>query len=220
MSIRKGTAEGYDRFYRDAFDIVTSDAVPAMRSTSIAKIRAPRSLWPRIRWGQSALLARRLVEAGVTYVTVNMGGWDTHNNNFKELKTNIAAALRPGAGRPGRRPVRARPRSQGAGDDPTASSAGRRASTPTPAAITGRARCRSSSPAAACSMGQVIGTTDARAEYPTSRRRRSAGRAGHDVSGARHRLPPRILRRRATADPDPQRGQADRGVSMIDGKRT
>ena len=36
--------------------------------------------------GQSMLLARRLVEAGVTFVTVNAGGWDTHANNFEALK--------------------------------------------------------------------------------------------------------------------------------------
>jgi uncharacterized protein (DUF1501 family) len=29
------------------------------------------------------------VEAGVTYVTVNMGGWDTHSNNFNEMKTRL-----------------------------------------------------------------------------------------------------------------------------------
>jgi uncharacterized protein (DUF1501 family) len=32
------------------------------------------------------LLSRRLVEAGVTFVTVNAGGWDTHANNFEALK--------------------------------------------------------------------------------------------------------------------------------------
>jgi uncharacterized protein (DUF1501 family) len=36
------------------------------------------------------LLARRLVEAGVTYVTIQAGGgWDTHGNNFNELKNNL-----------------------------------------------------------------------------------------------------------------------------------
>ncbi len=33
------------------------------------------------------LLARRLVESGVTFVTVNAGGWDTHANNFEALKS-------------------------------------------------------------------------------------------------------------------------------------
>jgi uncharacterized protein (DUF1501 family) len=32
------------------------------------------------------LLARRLIEAGVTFVTVNAGGWDTHANNFEALR--------------------------------------------------------------------------------------------------------------------------------------
>src|SRR5262249_61948905 len=38
-------------------------------------------------FGQSALAARRLVEAGVRFVTVGIGGWDTHSKNFDALKT-------------------------------------------------------------------------------------------------------------------------------------
>jgi Protein of unknown function (DUF1501) len=84
----QGTAEGYDRFYRDAFDIVTSD--DCRRAFDVHK-EDPRlrDRYGRDSWGQSALLARRLVEAGVTYVTVNMGGWDTHSNNFQSLKTSL-----------------------------------------------------------------------------------------------------------------------------------
>jgi hypothetical protein len=37
-------------------------------------------------FGMSCLLATRLVEAGVRFVTVTLGGWDTHNNNFQTLK--------------------------------------------------------------------------------------------------------------------------------------
>src|SRR5262249_62071526 len=37
-----------------------------------------RDRYGRHTWGQSVLLARRLVEAGVTFVTVHMGGWDHH----------------------------------------------------------------------------------------------------------------------------------------------
>lgn len=36
--------------------------------------------------GQSCLLARRLVERGVPFVTVNSSGWDTHQNLYRELK--------------------------------------------------------------------------------------------------------------------------------------
>src|SRR5207253_6495862 len=37
-------------------------------------------------FGQSCLLARRLIEAGVRFVTVTVGGWDTPADNFKSLK--------------------------------------------------------------------------------------------------------------------------------------
>jgi hypothetical protein len=83
-----GTAEGFDRFYRDAFDIVTSKACRAAFNIHKEDPRL-RERYGRNTWGQSALLARRLVEAGVTYVTVNMGGWDTHANNFNSLKTGL-----------------------------------------------------------------------------------------------------------------------------------
>jgi hypothetical protein len=84
----QGTAEGFDRFYHDAFDIITSD--DCRRAFDIHQENPRlRDQYGRNSWGQSALLARRLVEAGVTYVTVNMGGWDTHANNFQALKTNL-----------------------------------------------------------------------------------------------------------------------------------
>src|SRR5262249_50826634 len=82
-----GAAEGFDRFYHDAFDIVTSKATQDAFDIHKEDGRL-RDRYGRDSWGQSALLARRLVEAGVTYVTVNMGGWDTHANNFQALKTN------------------------------------------------------------------------------------------------------------------------------------
>jgi hypothetical protein len=83
-----GTAEGYDRFYHDAFDIVTSDDCKRAFDIHQEEPRL-RDRYGRNSWGQSTLLARRLVEAGVTYVTVNMGGWDTHGNNFQQLKTSL-----------------------------------------------------------------------------------------------------------------------------------
>jgi hypothetical protein len=47
-------------------------------------------------FGQACLLARRLVEAGVTFVEVGMGGWDTHQNNFdtvRNLSTQVDAGF-------------------------------------------------------------------------------------------------------------------------------
>jgi uncharacterized protein (DUF1501 family) len=39
------------------------------------------------------LLARRLIEGGVRFVTVTDGGWDTHQNNFTSLKTRLLPRL-------------------------------------------------------------------------------------------------------------------------------
>jgi hypothetical protein len=66
-----------DRFSREAFDFVASPA--ARRAFDIHK-EDPRlrASYGRTSWGQSTLLARRLVEAGSTFVTVHFGGWDHH----------------------------------------------------------------------------------------------------------------------------------------------
>jgi hypothetical protein len=83
----QGSAEGYDRFYREAFEIVTGDRARTAFDIHSEDPRV-RDRYGRDSWGQSTLLARRLVEAGVTFVTVNMGGWDTHNNNFQSLRNS------------------------------------------------------------------------------------------------------------------------------------
>jgi uncharacterized protein (DUF1501 family) len=55
-----------------------------------------RDRYGRHSFGQSLLLARRLVEAGVPVVQVNMGrvqNWDTHSGNFRRLKTDLLPPL-------------------------------------------------------------------------------------------------------------------------------
>jgi Protein of unknown function (DUF1501) len=55
-----------------------------------------RDKYGRHQFGQSMLLARRLVEAGVPVVQANMGGvqnWDSHDNNFKRLKNDLLPPL-------------------------------------------------------------------------------------------------------------------------------
>jgi hypothetical protein len=49
-------------------------------------------------FGKACLLARRLVEAGVTAVEVNLGGWDLHANVFNQQKNNLLPALDKGMG--------------------------------------------------------------------------------------------------------------------------
>jgi len=38
------------------------------------------------RGGQSCLAARRLVQRGVPYITINFGGWDSHTDNFRAMR--------------------------------------------------------------------------------------------------------------------------------------
>jgi hypothetical protein len=72
-----GTAEAMDRFSQEAFDFVTG---PTARQAFDVGREDPRvrDRYGRHTWGQSTLLARRLVEAGATFVTVTFGGWDHH----------------------------------------------------------------------------------------------------------------------------------------------
>jgi len=44
-----------------------------------------RSAYGSGRFGEGCLLARRLIETGVSFVEVNLGGWDTHQNNFPRV---------------------------------------------------------------------------------------------------------------------------------------
>ncbi len=74
-----GTMDTMDRFERSAYDMVVGGA--ARKAFDISSEEPElRDRYGRTSWGQSTLLARRLVEAGSTWVTVHMGGWDHHWN--------------------------------------------------------------------------------------------------------------------------------------------
>jgi hypothetical protein len=85
----RGDIEGLDTFYREGLEMVTD--TKAQRAFDVQREPAAlRERYGRNDLGQCCLLARRLVEAGVTYVTVQAGGgWDTHGDNFKQLKNNL-----------------------------------------------------------------------------------------------------------------------------------
>ena len=53
-----------------------------------------RDMYGRNLFGQGCLLARRLVERGVPFIEVNLSGWDTHGNNFDQVK-NLCGVLDP-----------------------------------------------------------------------------------------------------------------------------
>jgi hypothetical protein len=74
-----------NRFYQQAYDLITSPAAKKAFNLSEEPDRV-RDRYGRHRHGQSALLARRLIEAGVRFVSVETAWWDTHQDNFKDLK--------------------------------------------------------------------------------------------------------------------------------------
>lgn len=77
--------EHFDR----AFDLMTSRAVA--EAFDISREPAPlRDRYGRHTFGQSCLLARRLVESGVTFVTVNCVPWD-HHGTPPQLQTEVGA---------------------------------------------------------------------------------------------------------------------------------
>jgi uncharacterized protein (DUF1501 family) len=74
-----------DESYKAALNMIT--APETKKAFEIEKEEATlREAYGKNRFGQSCLLARRLIESGVRFVTVTDGGWDTHQNNFKSLK--------------------------------------------------------------------------------------------------------------------------------------
>jgi hypothetical protein len=72
-----GTAVAINQFEQQAFDLVTGEKARQAFDLNTEKSET-RELYGRHSWGQSVLLARRLVEAGVTFVTCHFGGWDHH----------------------------------------------------------------------------------------------------------------------------------------------
>jgi hypothetical protein len=87
--------EGLDSFSQQAHTIITS---PRARQAFDVSREAPAFARPfgGHDFGQSCLLATRLVEAGVRFVTVQLGGWDTHADNWKKLQSTLLPTLDEG----------------------------------------------------------------------------------------------------------------------------
>ena len=80
-----GSVQARDAFYEKAHSLITSPL--ARKAYDLSQETAKtRERYGMNAFGQSCLLARRLIEAGVQFVTVTDGGWDTHQNNFRTLK--------------------------------------------------------------------------------------------------------------------------------------
>ena len=79
-------AEGSAQLVRYRQEALALLGSPATRAFDLSQEKEEtRNRYGRHRFGQSCLLARRLVEAGVPWVTVNFGGWDTHREHFAAM---------------------------------------------------------------------------------------------------------------------------------------
>jgi hypothetical protein len=80
-----GTMAGMDSFTSRAFEMVTSGTVRDALDIS----KADAKTRDRYKGVEQFLTARRLIEAGVGCVTLSIGGWDTHGQNFTTLKRQL-----------------------------------------------------------------------------------------------------------------------------------
>lgn len=78
--------EGLDQFGQQAYSMITSTR--SREAFDVSK-ESPKfaEQFGTTGFGMNCLLATRLIESGVRFVTVNYGGWDTHQDNWVRLKT-------------------------------------------------------------------------------------------------------------------------------------
>jgi hypothetical protein len=94
---RSSIAEGMDLFQQQALSILSAPGLKQALDIS-QEPEWLRDAYGRTTYGQSCLLARRLIEAGTRFVTVYFAsgiggqgseGWDTHQDNFTDLKKRL-----------------------------------------------------------------------------------------------------------------------------------
>ncbi len=158
-----GTMKGLDSFTSRAFDMVASGTV---RKALEIHNEDPRIL-DRYRGTEDFLRARRLVEAGVGCVTLAIGGWDTHGDNFNQLRRQLPIVDR------GLTNLIQDLHDRGMENDVVTVMWGEFGRTPKINAGAGRDHWAPVMSALVAGgglkMGQVVGSTNARGEYPKDR---------------------------------------------------
>jgi hypothetical protein len=84
--------DGFDAFHKQALEILRSDRTKKAFNLALEK-QETRERYGMNGFGQGALAARRLVESGVRFVTITLGGWDTHGQTFNAHKTRLQPAV-------------------------------------------------------------------------------------------------------------------------------
>jgi hypothetical protein len=90
-----GAYGALDQHQRAALNLITAPETKTAFEIGVEDPRL-RDAYGRNPFGQSCLLARRLIEAGVRLVTVSDGGWDTHQTQFPALKNNLMPRIDQG----------------------------------------------------------------------------------------------------------------------------
>jgi len=76
---------GYDAFTQRAFEMISAGVV----RNALDLNREPQASRTKYQGVEQFLTARRLIEAGVGCVTLSIGGWDTHGQNFQTLRRQL-----------------------------------------------------------------------------------------------------------------------------------
>ncbi len=84
---RRGSiASDHRDVLRQAFNLLTSEQMESFKVAG--EPEAVKDRYGDNNFGKSCLMARRLVEVGVPFIEVNLGGWDNHQNIFPTLRDN------------------------------------------------------------------------------------------------------------------------------------
>jgi hypothetical protein len=86
-------AAGLGRFQGSAVQILQEDSIRQALDLEKEPVELRDRYGTRSLFGRNVLKARRLVEAGVRFVTVGLTGWDTHANNFVQLRGTLLPQL-------------------------------------------------------------------------------------------------------------------------------
>jgi len=88
---RGSLAKDHQSVLRQAFNLLTSEQMKAFKIEG--EPEAVKERYGDSGFGKGCLMARRLVEVGVPFIEVNLGGWDNHQNIHATLKDNKLPVL-------------------------------------------------------------------------------------------------------------------------------
>ncbi|MEI7833641.1 MAG: DUF1501 domain-containing protein [bacterium] len=77
----------FDKANDKAYSMILGEGRKVFDLNSVPDVK--RDKYGRTKFGQSCLEAAQLVEAGVPFVTINLGGWDTHKQHFQAMRQKL-----------------------------------------------------------------------------------------------------------------------------------